>query len=90
MVPTIAPISPALNPDLDVEDGDAIGVVIVGMLMVEELVVEDRMVVLETTSPLMLKVPPLQQEPSNAPQQYWVPPHEDTGAKPPTLDSTIV
>lgn len=57
--------------------------VIVGVLMVEE-------VVLETTSLLVLKVPPPQQELSNALQQYWVPPHEDTGAKPPTLDSTIV
>jgi hypothetical protein len=90
MVPTIAPMSPALSPDLAVEDGVAIGVVLVGVLAVEEPVVEDSVVVLETTSLLMLKVPPPQQEPSNAPQQYWVPPHEDTGAKPPMLDSTMV
>lgn len=93
-------MSPALSPDLGVEDGVALGVVIVCVLVVEELVaeelavedpmVEDSVVVLETTSLLMLKVPPLQQEPSDEPQQYWVPPHEDTNTKPPVLDSTIV
>jgi hypothetical protein len=89
-------MSPALNPDLGVEDGVAVGVVTAGVLVVEEavaedgVVVEDGMVVLEVTSLLMLKVPPLQQEPVDEPQQYSVPPHEDTNTKPPTLDSTTV
>ena len=86
----MVPMSPALSPDLDVEDGVAVGVVVVDVLGVEEVVVGDGVVVLEATSLLMVKVPPPQQEPSDAPQHHWVPPHEDTYTKPPMLDSTIV
>ena len=60
----MVPMSPALSPDLDVEDGVAVGVVVVDVLGVEEVVVGDGVVVLEATSLLMVKVPPPQQEPS--------------------------
>jgi hypothetical protein len=66
----MVPISPALSPDLDVEDGVAVGVVVVGVLVVEEVAVEDGVVVLEATSSLMVKVPPPQQDPSDAPQHH--------------------
>jgi tetrahydrodipicolinate N-succinyltransferase len=62
----MVPMSPALSPDLDVEDGVAVGVAVVDVLGVEEAVVEDGVVVLEATSLLMVKVPPPQQEPSVA------------------------